>query len=160
MRLYFLRHADALSGGTTDEVRSLSTQGRRECQILGRFLKKTNIPFNVAYSSPLLRAQQTAELILNICNLSKKVELQTDNVLRNEATPEAFGRWLNNLPDTNHILLVGHAPALAAHVEKLLGIENSEAISLPKCGIICLETSNRRQASLIFFISPTLLGMP
>ena len=61
--------------------------------------------------------------------------------------------------DGKHVCLVGHAPTLAERVRRLLGVEAPETFKMPKGGLACLETENRRTAALKFFITPKVLGV-
>src|SRR2546428_14120512 len=106
MKLYFLRHADALEGAD-DAARPLSPHGRKEALEVGRFLKRAGIEFEAAYSSPLVRAKETAEIVLNPCGST-----QLDPTARrfNELSEGKFGEWLKGIPDAKHGCLVGHPP--------------------------------------------------
>jgi len=155
MKLYFLRHADALDGAD-DAARPLSPHGRKEALEVGRFLKRAGIAFDAAYSSPLVRAKETAEIVLNVCGSTK---LEFTDALLNETSDAKFDEWLKGIPDARHICLVGHAPSLAQWVRQLLGITGTEALKLPKGALACLETENRRTAALKFLVTPKLLGV-
>jgi len=50
MKLYFLRHADALDGDD-DAVRPLSPHGKNQARGLARFLQRAEIEFDASYSS-------------------------------------------------------------------------------------------------------------
>jgi phosphohistidine phosphatase len=158
MKLYFLRHADALPG-VDDAERPLSTQGRKESKKLGRLLREAGIEFDAAYSSPLVRAKATSELVLATVGSLPPGKVQLTDALLNETSPAQFDQWLAGLPPDRHVLLVGHAPTLAERVCHLLGISNSGALKLPKCGLACLETEDGRTAALKFLITPKLLGL-
>jgi len=155
MKLYFLRHADALEG-TDDAARPLSPRGRKEAREVGRFLKRAGIEFDAAYSSPLLRAKQTGEIVLDVCG---SATLEITEALLNESSPTQTGKWLKYLPAAKHVLLVGHAPSLAERVRQLIGMAASAGLKLPKGGLACVETEDGRSASLKFFITPKLLGV-
>src|SRR5213592_2478495 len=155
MKLYFLRHADALEG-IDDAARPLSPHGRKEALEVGRFLKRAGIEFDAAYSSPLIRAKETAEIVLDTCG-STKLVLTT--ALLNEGSEAKFDEWLKGIPDAKHVCLVGHAPSLADRVRQLLGIKATDALKLPKGALACLETENRRTAALKFLVTPKLLGV-
>ena len=157
MKFYFLRHADAL-GGMDDAVRPLSPRGKKEAHKIGEFLKHAGVHLDAAYSSPLLRAQQTTEIVLKLCKGTDARPLQTVDELLNETPQNDFDHWLALLPETRHCLLVGHAPVLAERVCKLLGLTRLGALQLEKAGLVCLETSNRRDAGLCFYVSPAVLG--
>jgi len=155
MKLYFLRHADALEGAD-DAARPLSPRGRKEALEVGRFLKRAGIEFDAAYSSPFVRAKETAEIVLDVCGSTK---LDLTAALLNETSEAKFGEWLKGIPDAKHVCLVGHAPSLAERARQLLGITATEALKLPKGALACLESENRRTAALKFFITPKLLGV-
>ena len=155
MKLYFLRHADALEGAD-DAARPLSPHGRKEAFEVGRFLKRAGIEFEAAYSSPLVRAKETAEIVLDICGSAK---LHVTAELLNETSEAKFDEWLKGIPDANHVCLVGHAPSLAERVRQLLGITATDALRLQKGALACLETENRRTAALKFLVTPKLLGV-
>ena len=155
MKLCFLRHADAIDGAN-DDARPLSPRGKKEAREVGRFLKRAGIEFDRAYSSPLVRAKQTAGIVLDICGWAK---LELASALLNETSQAKFDEWLQELPDAKHVFLVGHAPSLPERVRQLLGVTASEAFKLPKGGLACLETENRRTATLKFFVTPKVLGM-
>ena len=155
MKLYFLRHADALDGAD-DAARPLSSHGRKEALEVGRFLKRARIEFGAAYSSPLVRAKETAEIVLDVCGSAR---LALTAALLNETSDAKFDEWLKGIPDTKHVCLVGHAPSLAQRARELLGLTASDALKLPKGALACLETENRRTAALKFLITPKLLGV-
>lgn len=157
MRLYFLRHADALAGAD-DAARPLSPRGWKQARRMGRFLEEAGVVFDAAYSSPLVRACETAEAVLNCCGAVSVSKLKQVEVLANEATQKRFDAWLRSLPELEHVLLVGHAPTLAARVRSLLGLEDESTLDLPKGAVVCLETEDQRSASLKYFVTPKLLG--
>jgi len=155
MKLYFLRHADAIEGAD-DAARPLSPHGKKEALEVGRFLKRAGIEFDAAYSSPLVRAKETADIVLDVCGSAK---LDLTAALLNETSDAKFDAWLKGIPDAKHVCLVGHAPSLAQRVRELLGIAAADALKLPKGALACLETENRRAAALKFLVTPKLLGV-
>lgn len=158
MRLYFVRHADALAGAD-DAARPLSPRGWKQARRLGRFLEEAGVAFDAAYSSPLVRACETAEAILNCCGAVGASQLKKVEVLTNEASQKRFEAWLRALPELEHVLMVGHAPSLAERVRTLVGLEAEASLSMPKGAVICLETEDQRTGTLKFFVTPKLLGV-
>jgi len=156
MRLYFLRHAHAVPG-LDDASRPLSDKGEEQCRQLGRFCRGCDILFDHAFSSPLLRARDTAERVLQVTNEACPIELQVVNALTNEALPGEFQQWLADLPEEGHVLLVGHMPSLAAHARYVLGMERNESLSLPKAGLLCVAMRNEQEGGLKFMVSPKYL---
>lgn len=157
MKLYFLRHADALDG-VKDEERPLSPKGRADSAIIAEYLKENDVEFDVAYSSPLVRARETAEIVLPITNDRVWVKLELVDALRNETSQQEFERWLQALPEAKDVLLVGHAPSINEHVCQLLGVERPEAFHMPKAGLACMKTDDGKNAVLKFFVSPKVLN--
>ena len=157
MRLYFMRHADALDG-IDDAARPLSPRGWKQAKEVARFLKTAGIEFDAAYSSPLVRARETAEAVLKVCGGVEPDALKLDDALLNETSARQFAGWLRSRPEARHVLLVGHAPSLAEHARALLSVGDPEALWLSKGGLACLETEDGRSAVLKFLITPKLLG--
>lgn len=156
MKIYFLRHADALDGAD-DDARPLSARGRREAEAIGGFLKHAGVSLDAVRSSPLVRAVQTAEIATSVC-AARGVHLKTDDALRNETSLDDFEMWLKHLPEARHLLLVGHAPELGVRTAHMLGMRHAEALPLPKAGLVCVETPDRKRGRLVFFVSPEVLG--
>jgi phosphohistidine phosphatase len=155
MKLYFLRHTEALDG-PDDAARPLSPGGKNDARELGRFLKRAGVEFDAAWSSPLIRAKQTAEIVLAACG---QATLEIEKALSNEAAQSDFDRWLKGLPALKRVLLVGHAPSLPERVRRLLGLTIPETFTMPKGGLACLETEDRLSAGLKFFITPKAIGL-
>jgi phosphohistidine phosphatase SixA len=159
MKLYFLRHADAASG-YDDAARALTPKGTGQCQRLGWFCKQAGIAFEACYASPLVRARQTAEGVLRACQPEDPPKILLTNALLSESNPAMFDDWLDAIPGVKNILLVGHAPSLAAHARRMLGLGNHDALSLSKAAMVCLRTEDRRTAALKFHITAKMLAAP
>ncbi len=157
MKLYFLRHANALEGAD-DAARPLSPQGREEARAVAEFLRRARVQFEVAYTSPLVRARQTTEIVLGLCGRGTSASPQVTEALLNETSAAEFFRWLARLPSADPVLLVGHAPTLARRVRHLLGVTDPEGLKLPTAGLACVETEDRQRGSLRLFLSPSSLS--
>jgi phosphohistidine phosphatase len=158
MKLYFLRHADALEG-EDDAARPLSPQGREQSKAVAKFLAHAGVRFGAAFTSPLVRAHQTAEIALRSMGLIGDLKLRVADALLNETSEREWNRWLKSLPEENHVLLVGHAPSIADRVRALLTIAHAEALNLPKGAFACLETDDRHSGRLKYLITPKSLGL-
>ncbi|MBI5772547.1 MAG: phosphohistidine phosphatase SixA [Verrucomicrobia bacterium] len=157
MKLYFLRHAEALDG-LDDAARPLSPRGKKQADRLARFLCKAGIEFDAAFSSPLVRARQTAERMLKITNKERRLKLAMDDALLNGTSQREFDRWLGQLPAVEKVLLVGHEPSLSARVRHLLGGPDEAALKLSKGALACVELGATGNGALKFLIAPKLLG--
>ncbi len=158
MKLYFLRHAAALDG-EDDARRPLSDTGRKQARKLARFLKRSGVVFDAAYTSPLVRARQTAEIVMDIVNESAPLQAKATDALLNDIPVDEFDRWLAVLPEAGDVLLVGHEPSLSQRVRRMLGVQRAEALPLAKGALACLKTIDRRAAELRFLVTPKSLGV-
>ncbi len=161
MKLYFLRHAEA-HDGENDAARELTPHGRLQAAAVARFLRRADVEFNLAYTSPLVRARQTAEAVLAITNEAEaaKIKLQSADSLLNEPTAAEFFNWLDTVPATaEHVLLVGHAPSLSDRVRQLLAIKNTQSFAFAKGALACLKHQPDGGMALKFHISPKVLGV-
>jgi phosphohistidine phosphatase len=158
MKLYFLRHTDALEGAE-DAARRLSPKGKAQAHKIGQFLKRAEINFDAAYCSPLIRARETAEVVLEVSNGQNEAKLEETKALLNEVSLEEFDDWLDGLPGVRHVLLVGHAPSIGERVCHLLGVSDSSRLKFSKGGLACVQTEERRTGELKFLVSPKVLGV-
>jgi phosphohistidine phosphatase len=158
MKLYFLRHAEA-ADGPDDAARPLTPKGRQQSRAVGQFLEEAGVKFDAAYSSPLVRARQTAEIVLDITGLVKPDKLQLVNALLNETSERDFASWLRSMPQATQVLLSGHSPSLGARVRALLGIADEANFDFPKGAMACVRSNDGRDGSLRFFVTPKLLGV-
>jgi phosphohistidine phosphatase len=156
MNLYFLRHGDAING-MDDASRLLSPEGKRQAAQIGSFLKKAGISMDAIYSSPLIRAAQTAEIVGAALSSHGRVKPQLMDALLNETPQAEFTRWLREIGEVRNCLLVGHMPTLSERAAHLLKMHDPDTLSFPKCGLACIEILNSRNAALRFFVWPGLL---
>ncbi len=126
---------------------------------MGAILRRIGVEFEAVFSSPLVRARETAEVTLEICQPDHDLRIEFTDRLLNSASADAFAQWLKQLPDKPNVLLVGHAPSIEERVRGLLSITRAEALSLSKGSVACVETTDRRTGSLRFFITPQMLGI-
>lgn len=138
MKIYFLRHAEA-EDGADDAARRLTEKGRDQSKAMGKFLAASGVVFDAAYTSPLVRAVQTAELALAATNKKEKIKLQVTDFLLNEAGDREFDAWLVSLKRAERILLVGHNPSMTCHVARLLGASSPTSVEMPKAAVACLS---------------------
>lgn len=158
MKLYFLLHAAALDGAD-DAKRPLSPTGRRQAREVARCLRRAGIAFDLAFTSPLVRAKQTVAITLEITNEQSPLAPQESPVLLNETDAERFADWLVQLPEARHVLLVGHEPSLSARVRRMLGLGRVEALELAKGAVACVKTADQRVGTLKFLLTPKSLGL-
>jgi phosphohistidine phosphatase len=135
MRLYLFRHAEAANASQfsgPDEDRPLTAGGRDELARVLRKVRKDEKAPCVIYTSPLVRAVQTAEACA--VHWSSRPDVRVSRALTPGAPVDAILREIEALGDAGGPLaLVGHEPHLGHLLTRLTG--SSSALSLPKAGI-------------------------
>jgi phosphohistidine phosphatase len=137
MILYFLRHGEAVdAAGYKDSERPLSETGIEQAAAAARFFKGRGLQLDCILSSPLVRAQQTAEAVQKLLGLaSLRV---TDNLL-SSSDPRATLRELQTLKSDN-LLLVGHQPHLGRTISLLLGLEDRSRVEMKSGSLARVST--------------------
>lgn len=67
-RIYFIRHAEAQSGGRSDFERELSPEGKEDAMKLGELLRSRRVAPHLIVSSSAVRALTTAQIIADALN--------------------------------------------------------------------------------------------
>ncbi|MGB3636997.1 MAG: phosphohistidine phosphatase SixA [Rivularia sp. (in: cyanobacteria)] len=141
MELYFIRHGIAQEATSffKDEQRSLTEQGRTKTQKVAQRLKDLDLSFDLIATSPLVRAQQTAEILVSI-GLSSQLE-QCSHLAPGGSAEGWVEKWLKpkNYPPSTCLGLVGHQPCLSNWAEILIWGEVKNSLILKKAGIIGIE---------------------
>jgi phosphohistidine phosphatase len=137
MKLYLIRHGIAAERGTyeNDDERPLIALGRQKTRKVALRLYQLGVRCDRIFSSPLVRACQTAQ-ILQEAGLAPKIEeyppLAPDGHLQD---------WLEWAGENRYssLALVGHQPDLGNWAERLVWGESQEKLILKKAGIIGLN---------------------
>jgi phosphohistidine phosphatase len=141
MRLYFLRHASAADVAPSDAERKLTKEGEAEACIAGRALAKLGVDPTRVFSSPLVRARQTVEIVARELKFSGHLVVLKE--LLNDAPTPALLKALKSYGDAQDLLLVGHMPSLAEHIATLIEAR-AESLPLGKGSIACVELEHWR----------------
>jgi phosphohistidine phosphatase len=116
MRLYVIRHGVAASGGYSDADRPLTAAGRERFARGVRGLDALGVRIDLALSSPLVRAVQTAELLDPLVDGERAVS---------ETLAHAPSGALLDALGEPRMALVGHEPWQSALVAWLVTGERS-----------------------------------
>ncbi len=145
MILGFMRHGKAEPRGSRpDRERRLTPEGREDSIRVARIL-----PFrpSTIYSSPLVRAVETAEAVAEALG---GVSVITSELLE----PGVFGvESLRELNPQDGSLLVGHAPSIEKVVSALIG-GCPVKMGTSYVAILELEEIDRGRGSLLALIGP------
>lgn len=147
MNLYLMRHGLAVERGTpgydSDRERPLTSKGERKVRRVAEALAKMEISFDAIFSSPLVRAQQTAEVLSDEMKAKPKVQL-TEHLAPGGSTKELVN-LLQHLTDSpQEILLVGHEPDLGQLAGCFLAGGDGVAIVFKKGGVAKLAIESLR----------------
>jgi phosphohistidine phosphatase len=160
VKFIFVRHGIAVDkkngqSDLDDAVRELTREGIKETKIVVKTLKPLFKDIDVIYSSPMVRAVETAQIISKYFP-KKKFELMPS--LDPSIASEAFLADLSLINIEGSYCFVGHEPHLTTTISKLLK-EQTSTIELDKSGIIVLEGKNLNHLKISLIISPALLEM-
>ncbi len=162
--LYLIRHGLAGEHGSyaNDNERPLTEEGKQKTRQVARRLVALSLEFDLILTSPLVRAKQTAEILMD-SGLGKRLE--EFSPLAPEGSIEDWLKWLSSWKSgkTGCLALVGHEPGLSTWAETLIWGEARGAIELKKAGIIGLllpTTGSPVGHSQLFWLTPPrfLLG--
>jgi len=140
MNLLLIRHAAAEpraeEGGTQsdDGLRSLTPKGRRKMRRAARGLAAVAPRIDLLAASPLVRAQQTAEIVAETFDALQPTSVSE---LQPSAGVDPALVWLRKLDPTHTVAAVGHEPGLGVLASYLL-CGRKEPILLFKKGGACL----------------------
>jgi phosphohistidine phosphatase len=140
MDLYIIRHADAHplgEGGIEDDAdRPLTVEGSAQCGPLAAALQRHDVRLDRIVTSPLLRARQTAEGLLQEL-AAPKPELHICDHLAPGGKRRKLTRFLCGI-GTRSVAVVGHMPDLAEYAGWLIGSRKAQ-IDLAKAGVACIR---------------------
>lgn len=119
VKVLLLRHAHAVADGPglADSDRYLSSRGREAARAVGNRLREAGVVVSRVWTSPLVRAVQTAELVVESAGFA--VDVETLPALGTEGSPHAVVQQLSGVVDD--VLLVGHMPSISTLGALLVG---------------------------------------
>lgn len=122
MKLYFLRHGiaeDPIPGRITDRERALTADGIEQMRRVARGMRAMGLNIDAVWTSPLVRAWQTAEIAAAGLGLEK--ELREKTQLACGCTFFTLQELLNADGVPDRLLLVGHEPDFSENIGTLIG---------------------------------------
>lgn len=135
-----------------DFQRQLTKRGIRQTRYIARRYRKLFREIQTLYSSPLLRAVQTAEVI-QTKHPSRPFEIMVS--LDKLVNASEFVSELQELDSAGIYGFVGHNPHLTEALKLILGQPDLD-LELLKSGVIILEGSSVQKLKLTALISPLL----
>ncbi|HUJ59479.1 MAG TPA: phosphohistidine phosphatase SixA [Kofleriaceae bacterium] len=129
MQVFLIRHAAAVDETVAlrDPQRYLTAQGRSQASELGERLRWHDCEPTHLWSSPLVRAVQTAELVA--AGLHSPIAVEIVPALAPDSDVRAVIAAVRALPADACVVVVGHEPALSAIGAVLAGAEDFAALA-------------------------------
>jgi phosphohistidine phosphatase len=117
-QLWLLRHGEAVPHDSKpDDDRELTARGERQALAAGEGLARLGVEFAACYTSPKIRARDTARLACKALN----IEPEETESLANGFDREAALELLVAHDDDARVLAVGHDPSFSQVVFDLTG---------------------------------------
>ena len=161
MRIYLFRHGPAgrrdASRWSDDGDRPLTARGFERTECAARGLARI-AAVNLVITSPLTRARQTAQLLLETLGLDHEPELLDS--LAPGGSYRAVLKHLGNCGTNDGVALVGHEPDLGNLAAAMLFGAPSESLPLKKSGALAVAFEGPPRAGggrLLWSAPPRLL---
>ena len=142
MELYFLRHGIAVEYRegkfNSDSERPLTKEGIVRMKESLHGMKRIGLSFDHVFSSPYVRAMQTAEIVAK--SLSQKPPKATD-ALSPRGTFKDVIKLIQNFEGDAKVLFVGHQPCLGETISQFISGEPQSSVGLKKGALCLVETS-------------------
>jgi phosphohistidine phosphatase len=156
MRIYLLRHGIAQDGTPTldDYNRQLTEVGAARVGVAARGLRKLGVALTALYSSPRIRAKQTAEIVAATLNIPVQFDARVDYP---QFSAHTLAQLLQAHQTGDEIMFVGHEPTLSLTVRDLCGA----AIDMKKCGMarLLIVSHSPLRGMLEWMIAPKMFDV-
>jgi phosphohistidine phosphatase len=152
MRLYLLRHgiAEERSISRRDADRALTPEGIEKTEVLAGRLADYGVKPTIIYSSPLVRARETAEIVAKANNFPMQI---SELIAAGRFDAHAAQELVDDHHKDDEIMFVGHEPDFSETVSYIIGGGN---ITMKKGGLarIDLYSQHPLHGTLIWLLAP------
>jgi phosphohistidine phosphatase len=163
MRLYLVRHAIAVDreapGIVSDAARELTAEGMQKMRRNAAALRQLGVKLSEIWTSPLLRARQTAEILSE--GLGEQTPVHIVKPLEPNGHFEELLARLDENSTLDAVALVGHEPFLGEFSSFLIGGPRNLSIPFKKGGVACIEIEEFRpplSGQLCWLLTPKQMG--
>jgi phosphohistidine phosphatase len=145
-QLWLLRHGEAVPHDSKpDAERELTARGERQSVAAGAGLARLGVEFAALYTSPKVRAADTAKLAASSLNVDPEVEDVLGEGFEVDDALELLARHDGDAK----VLVVGHNPSFAQVVHDLTGAR----VDFKKGAVAAVRLSGR-QGELVVLLRP------
>jgi phosphohistidine phosphatase len=149
-----MRHGHAVDEAPHlgDHGRWLTAKGRERTRLVADKLVEHKAHPTHIWTSPLVRAVQTADIVASVLGFSQEIPTIADLVV--DGRPRAVAQMIFAHDEPKDVLLiVGHEPSLSVLANTLLGAH--EWPGFKKSGVLALAVDQKKQsAKKLFAIEP------
>jgi len=162
MRLYIVRHGIASPHGTPgvrEEDRALTEEGIHKMREIAAGLRALDYVPGILWSSPLLRAKQTAEILLEF--FGKETEFKLVSALAPSGSRPELYRDIG-LCSRKHqsLMIVGHQPSLGEIAGEIAWGSAERYVEFKKGGVCAIDLESSEgtpKGSLVSLLTPSIL---
>ena len=134
-----LRHAEAFNVGekgiSSDRDRFLTPKGVKQCARMGQWLSKNQLSDCTFYTSPYVRAKETADRVTRTMGIGEASESEAISLNTDFETVIDFCKKL----PSGKFCLVGHEPLWGMVSGYLMGAGEYNSFTMPKAGAVAFE---------------------
>jgi phosphohistidine phosphatase len=152
MRLYLLRHAEAEPHCADDFSRRLTDKGSGQSRRVGEFLKEHDVRPGLILSSPVLRAKETASIVVEVLGVEPPTEVPW---LACGMNPERGISELSGYAKLDSLMIVGHEPDFSSLIAAFLDLTRSPSVQVGKASLTCINLPRIQPGSgILQFLLP------
>jgi phosphohistidine phosphatase len=146
-QLWLLRHGEAVPHGSKDDFdRELTPRGEHQSALAGSALARLGVELAACYTSPLVRARDTAVLACRELG----VEPEQREAIGKGFDAGVVSELLAQHDAGERIMLVGHNPSFEQVVHDLTGAR----VDFKKGGVAAISVEGGRRGELIALLRP------
>jgi phosphohistidine phosphatase len=141
MQVFVLRHGQAEAQITTDEARNLTSKGRADLAANLKYSLSDLTSVQEIWASPLVRAQQTAQIVRDILAAQGvQVAIKTTDLIMPESDPAGLFDVLQST-NLHSVLLASHQPFVGDFIDLFCGSTrgfhpmNTSSMALIECDV-------------------------
>lgn len=163
MQVYLVRHAIAApreAGFVDDAARELTPIGMKKMRRNAEALRRLGVALDEVWTSPLVRARQTAEILAQ--GLGGKSPVKVVAALEPGGTFEDLRARLAGHARLSAVALVGHEPGMSELAGFLTGAGRSLMFRFKKGAVALMEIddfSSPVRGELCWFLTPKMMGL-
>jgi phosphohistidine phosphatase len=154
MDFYFVRHGQASHKAPSDEQRPLTTTGVAHVERLAQVLQQMQVQPDVIYSSPRLRARQTADILAGALG---------NRVIISEACNFKFNLTyafdlVRDLKSDASVMFIGHNPSMSMTVNQVSGAHVDLDAGAIACVSHVVPDRDQHGATLRWLLTPLIVA--